>query len=153
LRTARDGGILWQSIGKVKAGKAVGWTAGVGRRTAAKGSETQVEKTQLAVLVTVGLCAVSVAGDYCLKRASIDPVPFSTYWFLAGFVLYSSTTFGAIYVMRYLSFATLGVVYSAATILLLTLVGIVFLHESLRWQEVLGVVLALAAIGLLARFA
>jgi multidrug transporter EmrE-like cation transporter len=38
-------------------------------------------------------------------------------------------------------------------ILLLTFVGVVFLHETLRWQECVGITLALASIALLSRFA
>jgi small multidrug resistance pump len=111
-----------------------------------------MDKSTLAVLVTIGLSAVSVTGDYFLKRASNHELPFASWWFVAGLVLYSSSAFGAIFVMRHLSFATLGVVYMAAMLLLLTLVGHVFLKEPLRWQEIVGVVLALSAVGLLARF-
>jgi drug/metabolite transporter (DMT)-like permease len=112
-----------------------------------------VEKATLATLVTIGLCVLSVGGDYMLKRASARAVPFASWWFVGGVALYALTAFGAIFVMRHLSFATLGVVYAIATVLLLTLIGVLFLHESLRWQEVLGVLLAVAAVGLLARFA
>jgi drug/metabolite transporter (DMT)-like permease len=112
-----------------------------------------MDNAMLAILVTVGLCAVSVAGDYLLKRASDHAPSFASWWFVAGLVLYSSTAFGWVFVMRRLTFATLGAVYAIATVLLLTLVGVLFLRESLRWQEVVGVGLAVTAVGLLARFA
>ena len=112
-----------------------------------------MEKATLAILATVGLCVVGVTGDYLLKRASNRDTPLATWWFVFGFVVYSSTAFGWVYVMRHLKFATIGVVYAMATVLLLALVGVLFLGESLRWQEVLGIVLALASISLLARFA
>jgi len=112
-----------------------------------------MEKATLAILVTVGLCVVSVAGDYLLKLASRRESPLTSWWFVAGFVVYSSTAFGWVYVMRHLKFATIGVVYAVATILLLTVVGVVFLNESLKWQEVLGIGLAVVSIVLLARFA
>jgi len=112
-----------------------------------------MDKATPAILATVGLCVVSVAGDYLIKRASNRESPFTTWWFVAGFVVYSSTAFGWIYVMRHLKFATIGVVYAVATVLLLTLVGVLFLNESLRWQEVIGIGLALASIVLLGRFA
>jgi drug/metabolite transporter (DMT)-like permease len=107
----------------------------------------------LAVAVTVGLCAVSVVGDYFLKRASDRATPFSSWWFWVGFALYSSTAFGWVFVMRRLRFASLGVTYSLSTILLLAAVGTLFLGETLRRQDVLGILFAIVAVGLLARFA
>jgi len=112
-----------------------------------------MEKMIPAILVTVGLCAVSVAGDYLLKRASDRERPFESWWFVAGFLVYSSTAFGWVYVMPHLKLATIGVVYSVATVLLLTLLGLVFFQESLRPREVLGIVLAITSISLLVRFA
>jgi small multidrug resistance pump len=107
-----------------------------------------MDKTTLALLVTVGLCVVGVAGDYLLKRASNQESPLASWWFAFGFVVYSSTAFGWVYMMQHLKFATIGVVYAMATVLLLSLVGVLFLNESLRRREVLGIVLGLASIGL-----
>ncbi|MHB0961984.1 MAG: transporter [Gemmatimonadaceae bacterium] len=104
-----------------------------------------------AILVTVCLCAVSVCGDYFLKRASERVSPFVSWSFWMGFLLYSSTAFGWVFVMRRMHFASLGVVYSLSTILLLAAVGAVFLGEPIRRQEVLGILLAIVAIGLLTR--
>jgi small multidrug resistance pump len=106
-----------------------------------------------AVAVTLGLCAVSVVGDFFLKRASDRAIPFSSWSFWVGFALYSSTAFGWIFVMRRLRFASLGVTYSLATILLLTAVGTLFLGETIRRQDVLGILFAVVAVGLLARLA
>jgi drug/metabolite transporter (DMT)-like permease len=111
-----------------------------------------MEKTSLAIVATVGLSVFGVTGDYLLKLASRRETPLLSWWFVLGFMMYSSTAFGWVFIMRYLKLATIGVVYAMTTILLLALVGVLFLGESLRWQEVLGIVLALATIGLLARF-
>ena len=59
---------------------------------------------------------------------------------------------GGVYVMRHLRFATLGAVYAVASVLLLTLVGVLFLGESLKWQEAVGIGMAVGSILLLARF-
>jgi small multidrug resistance pump len=106
-----------------------------------------------AIATTVGLCVVSVTGDYLLKQASNQSQPLVSRWFVAGFLVYASTAFGWVYVMRHLSFATIGVVYAVASVVLLALVGVLFLGESLSWQEALGLVLGTASILLLARFA
>lgn len=106
-----------------------------------------------AVVIAVALCVINVAGDYLLKRASDEERPFVSWWFAAGFALYSSTSIGWVYVMRHMKFSMIGVVYSTTTVLLLALVGVFVLHEGLRWQEALGIGTALAVICLLARFA
>jgi small multidrug resistance pump len=112
------------------------------------------KSTTIAVLATIGLCAISVLGDYLLKKASLAEGTWVwRIWFTTGFIVYSSTAFGWVYVMRHLNFATIGVVYSVATVLLLTLVGVFFLNERLRWQEVVGIGMAIVSISLLSRFA
>jgi small multidrug resistance pump len=111
------------------------------------------EKAALATLVTISLTAVTVLGDYLLKRASGLTAPFASWWFFAGAAIYAATAFGWVFVMRHLSFANMGVVYAVTTVLLLALVGHLFLHETLLWPEAIGMVLAMTAVGLLARFA
>ena len=48
--------------------------------------------------------------------------------------------------MRRLQFATLGVVYASTMVVLMAAIGVVVLHETLKWQEVLGIMLAVASI-------
>jgi drug/metabolite transporter (DMT)-like permease len=105
-----------------------------------------------ALAATVGLCIISVAADYLVKRASNEAAPFISWWFVLGFVVYSSTAFGWVYVMQRLPFATFGAVYAVASVLMLALVGVLFLGESLRLREGLGIAMAVGSIMLLARF-
>jgi small multidrug resistance pump len=112
-----------------------------------------MNKTVLAVLVTIGFSIVGVIGDYFLKLASTQESPLKSKWFYLGFAVYASTAFGWVFVMQYLKLGTIGVVYSVSMILLLTLVGVVFFRESLSLSEVAGIVLAIAALVLLLRFA
>lgn len=112
-----------------------------------------MEKSTSAILLTILLAVIGVTGDYFLKRASDQSSPYFTRWFAIGFAVYCSSAFGWVYVMRHMTFASLGIVYAASMILLLTLVGVTLLQESLRWQEIVGIVLALASIALLSRFA
>jgi drug/metabolite transporter (DMT)-like permease len=108
---------------------------------------------RLALLITVGFSLVGVAGDYLLKRASEQPSPLRSGWFAAGFVVYASTAFGWVLVMRHLKLATIGVVYSVSMILLLTAVGTLAFKEALSATEAVGIVMALGALVLLMRFA
>jgi small multidrug resistance pump len=71
---------------------------------------------------------------------------------LVGLLLYASTAFAWVYLMRYLKLATIGVIYSVCMILLLTGMGVLFFDEKLNRYEVAGIVLAIGSILLLSRF-
>ena len=107
----------------------------------------------LAVIVTIAFSAVGVLGDYFLKLASAQAQPFRTIAFYVGFGVYASTAFGWLFVMKHLKLGTIGVVYSVSMILLLTTVGMVGFGERLSWPEIAGLLLALASLVLLIRFA
>jgi small multidrug resistance pump len=111
-----------------------------------------MEKSTLAILVTVAFSLVGVLGDYFLKLASGRDQPLRTGWFYLGFALYASTAFGWVFVMKHLKLATISVLYSVSMVLLLTTVGVVFFQESLNHYEIAGIVLAIASMVLLMRF-
>jgi len=106
-----------------------------------------------AVAVTIAFSVIGVVGDYFLKLASTREQPLRTGWFYLGFVLYASTAFGWVFVMKYLKLATISVLYSVSMVLLLTAVGALLFRESLNYFEVAGIVLAMASLVLLIRFA
>jgi small multidrug resistance pump len=90
----------------------------------------------IAVLVTIAFSVIGVLGDYFLKLASAREQPLRTGWFYLGFALY-----------------TISVLYSVSLVLLLTAIGVVLFRESLNYFEVIGIVLAVASLVLLMRFA
>lgn len=110
-------------------------------------------KNQFAVIVVIAFSALGVAGDYLLKLASQRKNPFESKWFYLGFAVYASTAFGWVLVMRHLKLATIGVVYSVSMIVLLTCVGVAVFREPLSAYEVVGLVMAIASLFLLIRFA
>jgi small multidrug resistance pump len=112
-----------------------------------------MERTTFAVLVTVAFSVVGVLGDYFLKLASSREQPLRAGWFYLGFALYASTAFGWVYVMRHLKLATISVLYSVSMVLLLTAIGVGVFRESLNHYEVAGIVMAVASLVLLMRFA
>src|SRR5499427_4504114 len=112
-----------------------------------------MENKLLAVAVTVAVSLLGVLGDYFLKLASEHERFLATPSFYVGFVIYASTAFGWVFVMKYLKLATIGVVYSVSMILLLTAIGVVAFRESLSAYEVAGLVMAITALALLTRFA
>jgi|SRR5262249_33891671 len=107
----------------------------------------------VAVLITITFSVVGIVGDYFLKLASAREQPLKTGWFYFGFALYASTAFGWVFVMRHLKLATISVLYSISMVLLLTSIGVVLFRESLNYFEVIGIVLAMASLVLLMRFA
>lgn len=111
-----------------------------------------MDKVTLAYVVAAVMSGVGIIGDYFLKQASAEERPLATRTFLVGLVLYASTAFAWVFVMRHLKLATIGVIYSVCMILLLTAMGLIFFEESLNRMEVAGIALAIAALFLLARF-
>jgi multidrug transporter EmrE-like cation transporter len=112
-----------------------------------------MENKLLAVAVTVGFSLLGVLGDYFLKLASEQERSLTTPSFYVGFVVYASTAFGWVYVMKHLKLATIGVVYSMSMIVLLTAIGSIGFREPLSVYEVAGLVMAIASLVLLVRFA
>jgi len=72
--------------------------------------------------------------------------------FFIGLLILASTAFGWVYAMKHIKLATLGVVYSVSTVLLLAFVGVIFFQESLNPYEIGGIVLAVASLILLSAF-
>jgi small multidrug resistance pump len=110
-------------------------------------------KNALAVMVTIGFSLWGVLGDYFLKRASAHEHSLTTSWFYIGFIVYASTAFGWVFVMKHLKLATISVLYSVSMVVLLTAIGVVFFRESLNAYEIAGLLMAIAALMLLVRFA
>jgi len=112
-----------------------------------------MEKNALAVMITIGFSLLGVLGDYFLKLASAHENSLKTIWFYIGFVVYASTAFGWVFVMKHLKLATISVVYSVSMVLLLTAIGVVLFRESLSYYEIAGLVMAITSLMLLVRFA
>ena len=118
-----------------------------------RSSRSLMHKNSFAVVVTIGFSLLGVLGDYFLKLASANENSLKTIWFYVGFAVYASTAFGWVFVMKHLKLATIGVVYSISMVLLLTAIGVVFFQESLNYYEIAGLVMAIASLILLVRFA
>lgn len=112
-----------------------------------------MESKWAAVLVTIAFSLLGVLGDYCLKLASAHDNVLKTRVFYVGFIVYASTAFGWVFVMKHLKLATIGVVYSVSMVLLLTAIGVAVFREPLGAYEVAGLIMAVASLILLVRFA
>jgi drug/metabolite transporter (DMT)-like permease len=112
-----------------------------------------MDSKTLAVVVTIGFNGVGVLGDYFLKLASRQEDSLKTPWFYLGFTLYAATAFGWVFVMKHLKLATISVLYSVSMVVLLTALGVGIFRESLNFYEIAGLVMAIASLILLVRFA
>ena len=112
-----------------------------------------MEGKTLAVVVTIAFSVVGVLGDYFLKVASTQAQSLRSPAFYVGFAVYASTAFGWLFVMKHLKLGTIGVVYAMTMIVLLTAAGVGMFGERLSYAEIVGVLLALASVVLLVRFA
>ncbi len=110
-------------------------------------------RNSLPLIVTIAFSIVGVIGDYFLKLASEQPSSLKSGTFYLGFIVYASTAFGWVYVMRRLKLATIGAVYSVSMILLLTSIGAIVFRQPLNAYEVVGLAMAIGSLILLMRFA
>ncbi|WP_413174171.1 hypothetical protein [Anabaena azotica] len=111
-----------------------------------------MNQAYIAILIAVALSSLGVLGDYFLKIASNNESSLQTRWFLFGVVILASTAFGWVYTMKHLKLATIGVIYSVSTVVLLALVGVTFFQESLNPYEIVGILLAITSLVLLSAF-
>ena len=109
-------------------------------------------QTIMAILATVGLSVLAVIGDYFLKVAGRQQGPFKTWGFLIGLAAYACSAFVAVYVLKHLKLATVGVVYCLSLTLLLTALGVLVFGERLQIYEIIGIIMALVSLCMLARF-
>ena len=107
----------------------------------------------LTLLVVEFLCILGVTADYYLKIAGSGESFVNYKPFVIGFLIHASTAIGWFLVLKYMTLTQLGVIYSISIVLLLTAVGVIYFGEVLRAREVFGIVLAIASLLLMARFA
>lgn len=92
---------------------------------------------------------VTVVADYALKSAALKNSPFVSSWFVGGALLYGATAIGWVALMRTHDLAQIAVLYSAGTIIALTLLGIVSFGETLSMKQVIGLSAALLSVALM----
>ncbi|MBZ4023455.1 hypothetical protein CKO11_13410 [Rhodobacter sp. TJ_12] len=97
-------------------------------------------------LILLGIVAFTILGDYALKSAAMRNAPLTSSWFGAGAVLYAATAVGWVWLMQTQNLAQIAVLYSSATILGLTAVGVAFFGETLSLRQVIGLGAALFAV-------
>ncbi len=107
----------------------------------------------IAFLVGIFLSIITVLADVLIKNSSLAQGFSGWKYLLIGAIIYGLTAFGWFFTMRKIKLSTLGVLYGISCIVLLTLVSVFYFKEKISGFEIFGIVLAIAAILILARFA
>lgn len=101
------------------------------------------------ILLSAAIALVTVLGDWLIKIASQQERTLANLWFVAGVVVYAACAFVWVYAMQHMKLATIAVVSSLGTIVLLTLLGSLFFDETLNRHEIAGLLFAGMAVILL----
>ena len=105
----------------------------------------------MSTFVFLTLCtALTCLGDYFIKTATTHPSGLTSVPFWLGLAFYGLPAFGWYMLMQSHSLAAIGVFYSAATLILLALLGWIVFHEPMGLRQILGLSLALAAVVVMA---
>lgn len=100
------------------------------------------------IAILLAVTAATIAGDYFIKIASDKPKGLLTITFGIGLVLYALPAIGWYFLMKSHSLAVIGVIYSAATVIMLAILSTLVFHEAFGWREGLGITLALMAVAI-----
>lgn len=104
-------------------------------------------------LAMLGIVLVTILGDWLLKLASLRPAFTGAPYLLAGMGAYMLSGLGFFFALRHMSLASAGVWYALLTILFMAALGALVFHEPLGRREIIGIALAILALGFMARIA
>lgn len=99
------------------------------------------------------ISAVTVLGDFAVKKASLQNAWSGWPMLLLGAMIYGITAVGWFFVMRKIKLSTLGVLYGISCVLLLTLISVFYFKEKINSFEIFGIILAISSLVILYRFA
>ncbi len=97
-------------------------------------------------LILAFCTAFTLLGDYCIKLSTQASTGVRSPVFLLGALFYGIPALGWFYLMSHHSLATVGVYYSAATLVFLAGLGVIVFKEPLGWRDMMGLTLAIAAV-------
>lgn len=107
----------------------------------------------ISFITAIALSIITVVADIFIKNASLATAFSGWKLLILGCLIYGLTGLGWFYVLRNIKLSTSAVIYGVSCIILLTLVSVFYFKEKISSFEVLGIILAIASIIILARFA
>jgi len=99
------------------------------------------------------ISVVTVLGDFFIKLASSTAKYIDIRYFLYGMFLYLLTGVGWFFAMRKIELSSIGAIYGVTTVILLALIGVLFFRENLSIVESIAILMGVASIFMLIRFA
>lgn len=96
--------------------------------------------------ILIAIALATLISDYLLRKATRASDGLCSSWFMGGAAIYGLLAFGWYFLMKSNSLASIGVMFSASTILLLAALGYFVFKEQFGIREALGVSLAFLAV-------
>lgn len=106
----------------------------------------------IALIIAISLSIITVLADYFIKKASLQNNVWSK-WLVLGAIVYGLTAVGWFFVMKNMKLSTLGAIYGISCITILTIVSVFVFHEKISTIEIIGILLGMASIMILYKFA
>lgn len=106
-----------------------------------------------AFAIGIGLSLITVFADSLIKHASLQNAFSGWQALVLGAIIYGLTAFGWFFVMRKIKLSTIGVLYAVSVVIFLTLVSVFYFKEKISLQEIIGIIMAIASLVILSRFA
>ncbi len=100
-------------------------------------------------LITIGLTLILVIADFLIKKATLVKGNYSVLLMVIAVILYGLSPIGWYWVMTKYKLLSIGAIYSVLTVVLLTIIGLVFFNEKVSVREVIGLCLAVVSLILL----
>ncbi|QBX35583.1 hypothetical protein E4L95_13125 [Paracoccus liaowanqingii] len=101
--------------------------------------------TNSLVLLSI-VTALTIGGDYLIKSATVHTAGMGSGLFLIAVGLYALSAIGWYFLMRHHPLTWIAVTYSGATLIMLTLLGVVVFGEQMGRRDIAAVAMALGAI-------
>jgi small multidrug resistance pump len=112
-----------------------------------------MNSTLITLLITLGLTIVTVLGDVLIKHASDKDALSGWKYLLLGALVYVLSVPGWFLVLRKFKLSTSGALFCIFTIILLTLASVFYFKEKISVWEIIGILMAIASVAILYRFA
>lgn len=106
----------------------------------------------LYVLLIFLLTIFTAFGDSLIKKAG-QPKDTNIIYLLTGLAVYCATGIIWFFIYKKTEFSTVGSIYGVATVLVFALVGVFYFKETVTLVEFVGMVMAVASILILSKFA
>lgn len=101
------------------------------------------------ILILIAVCGATLIGDYLIKPASDSEAHPASLTFVLGMILYGLPAVGWFYLMKSHSLAAVAIFYSASTVILMALLGVVVFREQFGPREGIGLLLAVSSVAVM----